>query len=50
LNRREKIEKFGIFRGSFLNPNQMADPTQPKQQKVDMTQAGSKSFDPDPSL
>jgi len=28
----------------------MADPTQPEPQKIDLTQPGSKNFDPDPSL
>jgi len=35
----QKIEKFGIFRGNFPNPNQRWL-TQPEQQKID----------PDPSL
>jgi len=35
----QKIEKFGIFRGNFSNPNQKR-PTRPK----------SKNFDPNPSL
>jgi len=38
------MEKFGIFRGNFPNPNRkMADPTQPEQQKIDPTR-------PDPSV
>jgi len=43
--RREKIEKFGIFRGNFPKPkpkSNIADPTQPEPQKIDPTQPGSK--------
>jgi len=36
---RQKIEKFNIFRGNFLNPNHKW-----------LTRPGSKFFDPDPSL
>jgi len=39
---------FGFLRGNFPNP-ELADPTQPKQQKK-ITRPGSKIFDLDPSL
>jgi len=51
LTRREKIEKFRIFRGNFVNP----DPnqrwlTQPNPNNKKLTRPGSKNFDPGPSL
>jgi len=53
LNGWEKVEKFGIFWGKFSKPRpkpNMADPTQPEQQKIDPIWHRSKMFDPDPSL
>jgi len=48
---REKIEKFDILGGNFPNSNPNHKwLTQPKPQKVDPTQPGSKKFDPNPSL
>jgi len=46
---REKLEKFGIFRGNFPNPNHKWL-TQPEPQKIDPTKPGSKTFGLDPSL
>jgi len=53
LPEREKIEKFGIFRGKFPNfrpKPKMADPTQSELSNKKLTRPGSKTFDPDPSL
>jgi len=44
------MEKFGIFRGNFQNPNpNQRWLTQPCQQKIDLTRPGSRIFDPGPS-
>jgi len=45
----KKIEKFGIFRENFTN-QEVADPTQTKRQKTDLTWLGSKKFELDPWL
>jgi len=51
LTRREKIEKFDVFRGNFQNSNPNHKwLTRPEPQKIDPTRPGSKNFDPDPSL
>jgi len=51
LTRREKIEKFNIFRGNFPNPNPNHRwLTQPRLLKVDPTRNRTKNFDLDTSL
>jgi len=53
LTRKDKNRKIWDFYGKFSKPKpkpKMADPIQPKWQKIDQTRPGSKNFDPDPLL